>query len=619
MKTETIEQIMERSNSGALHREAVLRDGYNAETRELNLAFASETPVERWYGREVLSCKADDVDMARLLNKAPLLMYHDGRQQIGVITSATVDADGVCRATVKLSRRESVKDLLQDIEDGILTKVSVGYELIEKAAESIDEKDETRTITWRWRPLEISLVSVPADDSVGIGREKQTLPEPQQSNETRQQPQEERMSDNAKTEAVKPAEVRVEASADNAAKAERERVSEILKLGRKHDATDEASDAIGEGTSVSDFRAKLLDAIVERSVKAPNANIGMTPKEVKRYSWSKAILSLDPNAKVDASFEREASAEVAKALGREPRGIFIPHDVQERSGTIGVSNALGTGGQLVGTDHLANEFIPLLRKKLAVMGAGARMLSGLRGNIAVPKQSASTTAYWVAENNAPTASRVTVTQVTGQPRTVGATTTLTRKLLLQSSPDIDALVREDLAAVLARGIDSAALHGAVANPQIGPVGITATSGVSEVAVGAGVTFAKVLEMLGSIYADNVDFASLRWLMGALVWEKLAGTVRHGTGTDKTILDPDSDRLIGRGYAMTNQVNEGTLLLGAFDQLILAMWGGLDLIADPYSESTKGNLVVTALQDVDVLVRYPEAFAFMDDVWTEASS
>jgi HK97 family phage major capsid protein len=282
------------------------------------------------------------------------------------------------------------------------------------------------------------------------------------------------------------------------------------------------------------------------------------------------------------------------------------------TGTSG-TNTGDTGGRLVGTQLRPDLFIDLLRTKMAVMNAGATMLSGLVGNISIPKQSSASTAYWVAENSEVTESSPGFTQVTGTPKTCGATLEVTRKLLLQSSIDVENLVRNDLASVVARAIDLAALHGTGASNQ--PTGITRTSGVNQISIASqgAPTYAEILAFIGAIKADNADVSALKWLMPAGVWETLAGRPKFASTDSQTILNAEAQKMIGYEYVMSNQVSTNDLLFGAWDQLVICLWSGLDVLVNPYANDRTGAVRVTALQDADVMLRYPEAFAYSTDV------
>ena len=623
---QTIAQIKAEYGRRAadMHVEAEVR-GYDKDKREVELAFASETPVPRWYGREVLSLDPKHIDLARLRNKAPLLLQHDPDKQIGVLTSAVVGSDKVARAVAKLSRKRFVQDdVIPDLEDGILSKTSVGYELIDAIADATDPDTKERTITWSWRPMEVSLVSIPADDTVGVGRSATNQPEAPAQPVTP-------VGVRAMTEPTK-TEPGAQATAPaptidiaKVRKEETERVQGILALGPKHGLAPEADAAVKNGTSLADFRAVVLEKIgsgptpAVNSAQKPGTEIGLNAKERKHYSLRNAILSQIPNSGVAAGFERELSSEVAKITGRTPQGIFIPHDILrgvgagmfKRAGELGVGGSFGTGANIVAEDLLSGSFIDLLRNQLSVMQAGATMLSGLVGDIAIPKQTGPHTAQWPGENTAADRSRVTLTQVPGKPKTLTANTAITRKLLVQASLDVEAMVRNDLASQIRLGIDLAALHGAGGTDE--PRGITtAGSGATEVTLGA-TLYGTLIDMIASIKSDNADISELAFLVNANAWAALASTPVIASTDSRMILDPNSDRLLGRSKVDTNQVRNGTLILGAFAQMIVALWSGLDIIVDPYTESTTGAIRVTALQDADVLLRYGECFAFADGI------
>lgn len=146
----------------------------DTEARTVELAFSSEDPYRRWYGVEILDHAAGAVRMDRMDNKAALLCDHNHRDQVGVVESARIDGDRVGRAVVRFGNSERAKEVFQDIVDGIKTKVSVGYMVHEMVLEKSDETTDTYRVT-DWEPYEISIVAVPADDTVGVGRTHQPL------------------------------------------------------------------------------------------------------------------------------------------------------------------------------------------------------------------------------------------------------------------------------------------------------------------------------------------------------------------------------------------------------------------------------------------------------------
>lgn len=574
---------------------------YDKEKRTIALSFASEKPVRRWYGWEILSCDPANVDLSVLRDGAPLLKEH--YDHIGVVESATVDADKVCRANCKLSRRDDVQQVIMDIEDGILTKSSVGYETTKILRDEMNDAKE-RVVTWAWKPYELTLTPMPADNTVGIGRSA--------SGEQRKN-EEKKMSDENKVEVIQPdlEAVRRE-SAEKASKQARQEAAEINKLAREHKCPELADKANAESWSLEQFRSELLKEIGKRSQSPAQhtPEIGMSKKEVQKYSFLRAIRSMIPDLREASGFERECSDAVAKKLGREARGIFVPYDVQVSEKRDLQITGGGTGSYVVATNLLAGSFIEALRNAMVLNRLGATYLTGLMGDIAIPKQTDVATAYWVTEGNAPTESQLTLGQITGTPHSVGANTDITRKLLMQSSVDVEALVRQDLAEVLARGIDYAAFNDAGAGA---PSRIQAASGVSNPSVSSpgSATYPEILGFPSAVSGGNVPLDNPSWVTTNEVFYNLCGLPRHATASAAGfIADVDNSTIIGRPAIQSESLPANSAFFGVWRHLIVAMWGnGLDLIVDPYTQSKSGIVQVTGFMDVDFLVRHGKAFAY----------
>lgn len=360
---------------------------------------------------------------------------------------------------------------------------------------------------------------------------------------------------------------------------------------------------------------------------APDANLGMNRREVQQYSLVRAIRAAMNNDWRGAELEREASEATAKRLGREPNGaFFVPADWMERRDLLVGTNT--AGGHTVATDLLAQSFIDLLRNRMILTEAGVTMLTGLVGNVAIPRQTGGATAYWVAENGAPTESQQAFDQVTMSPKTVGAFTDISRRLINQSSIDVESLVRQDLATVLALAIDLAGLHGSGSSNQ--PTGLAATSGIGSVAGGtngAAPTQAHLIALETEVAQDNADVGRLGYVTNTKVRGKLKTTPKVAS-TDSVMVWPDGVTPTLNGYRalVSNQVSSAltkgsasgvcsAIFFGNWADLLVGMWGGLDIMVDPYTGGTAGTVRVIALQDVDVAVRHPESFAAMLDVLT----
>jgi len=360
--------------------------------------------------------------------------------------------------------------------------------------------------------------------------------------------------------------------------------------------------------------------------------IGMSERETQRYSLLRAIRAAATGDWRGAGLELEASRAVAQHLKREPRGFFVPFDWMVRQAGAGGEQrdlVVGTdtaGGYTVSTDLLADSFIELLRNRMVVRTAGATVLAGLIGDVAIPRQTGGATAYWVAESGAPTESQQAFDQVALTPHTVGAFTDISRKLLLQSSLDIEAFVRSDLATALALAIDYAALHGSGSSNQ--PTGVAHTTGIGSVAGGtngAAPTWAHIVQLETEVAVDNADIGRLAYVTNAKVRGKLKQTEK-ASGTDLWVWTDGANPLNGYRALVSNQVrsdlDKGTstgvcsaIFFGNWADLLIGMWGTLDILVDPYTGSTSGTVRVVAFQDVDVTVRHPESFGAMLDALT----
>lgn len=580
----------------------------DVETRSIEFPFSSELPVERWFGNEVLSHKSGSADLTRLNDGAPLLFNHNPDEIIGVVERAWINDDKRGYAKVRFAKTARADEVLGMVNDGILRNVSFGYR-IQDVTESVKEGQSTYTAT-RWEPYEISMVTVPADHTVGVGRAE--TDEVRAVNVTRDDPEPAQPADQP-GETMSEQHVDVEVIATQAAEAERSRITAITALGERFKQPELARTLIDSGKSLDESRAAILESIQveQKPVTGKEADIGLTQKEVREYSFLRAMNALanpgDRAAWEAAAFEREVSEAGAKAAGKAARGLFVPSEIlrHKRDLTAGTNNA---GGFTVSTDLMASSFIELLRNRAVVMRAGATMMSGLVGNVAIPKQSAAATAYWVAENSAPTESQQTLAQVTLSPKTVGAWTDISRRLLIQSSIDVEAMVRRDLASVIALAIDTAALYGTAADNQ--PRGLKNQTGINTKDFAAtNPTFAELVSMETEVATDNADIGSMAYLFNPAQRGALK-TTEKAANTAQFVWEP-GNTVNGYRTEVSNQVTAGDVFFGNFADLLIGMWSGLDLMVDPYAGATAGTVRVIALQDVDIAVRNAVSFCYGD--------
>ena len=567
----------------------------DVEARRVQIAVSSEEPVERGYGNEVLDHSERSIDLSFLNSgRAPLLLDHDPRQQIGVVESVTLDGSARrLRATVRFGKNGLAKDVFDDVSDGIRSNISVGYQ-VNKLEQ--DGKGSYRAVDWL--PMEVSVVSIPADRTVGVGRSADDDLQHRTPNPT---PQKEATMSDIDIEAVKAEAVRA-AAKDHA---------EIYALGGKHQQRDMAEKAVAEGRTLAEFRGELLNVIGNKPLD--NTEIGLAPKEVRQFSLLKAIRAhanpTDRAAQQAAAFELEASAAASEAYGREAQGIMIPNEVL-RSWAVRDLNTTDDAA-VIADDFRGGSFIDVLRNQSSVMQAGATMLSGLSGNVKIPKKTAASSASWIStEGGASSESEPTLGQVTMAPKTLGAFTDITRLMMMQSSLDIEALVRNDLSTAIALAIDLGALAGTGSSGQ--PTGVKNTSGINAPTNFAGVnpTFAEVVAMETAVAEDNALSGNLAYIAPAGMYGALKTTAKDA-GSGQFVVGPDGN-MNGYNTIVSNQVTAGDLYFGNFADLLIGMYGGLDIVVDPYTSSTSGTVRIVALQTCDVAVRHAVSFAFNND-------
>jgi HK97 family phage major capsid protein len=578
------------------------------DVRTLEFPFSSEQPVERWFGPEVLSHAEGAMDMSRLNDGAPLLWNHNPDQVLGVIERGWL-ADGRGRVSVRFSRSAFAEEKLADIRDGILRNVSVGYQITD--AKPLRANGQDGILATSWQPHEVSIVSVPADQSVGIGRSLDD--DAAAASAATTPPLSQSMDSQLDIEAV-----RAQAAAQ-AATDERSRVATIISLTRQHGVEDLAQGMIESGTSEADAMRQVLATLAQRASqpatpRAPaaqpiasggSADIGLTDKEARSYSFLRAIRAQafpnDQQAFEAAAFEREVSQATARTMGVDPRGYLVANDVLRRDMIVGSPTS---AGDLVFTDPRPGSFIELLRNRLALSTLGVQILAGLQGPLAFPRQTGGATAYWVGEKGEPLESSPTVGQVNMTPKTLGAFTEFSRRLILQSSIDVESMVRRELATVLALEIDRATLYGTGSSNQ--PQGLRNITGINTVDFNAdSPTYAELVNMETQINADNADIGALAYLTNSTRYGAFKTTSKIGTEA-QFVLEP-GNTVNGYPVVRSNQVETGDVFFGVWSQIIMGMWGALDLQVNPYALDKSGGVRVTAFQDVDVAVRYPECF------------
>lgn len=597
---------------GKLFRQGVFVRADNSEEAEtVELSFSSEAPIRQFWGIEILGHDKGEVNTDFIgSGRAPLLVDHRAGvdTQVGVIERIAIEG-GKGRAWVRFGKSARAQEIKTRVLDGELGNISVGYSIQKIRLEEDGEDDLPTYRAIRWTPHEISIVSVPADTSVGVGRAQQgadMVSIPVQGNRSMPTP--------TNPEAGGLSEEELSKVRSQAAEQEANRIREIEATATQFNCRYMVADAIRENLSADAFKGKVLMTMGDRAQEtlSAGADIGLTKKERKAFSFTRALNALANPTKRElqeaAAFEFEASEAAGKKRGKAGQGILVPADVM-RSNMEGSTRALttssvATGGALVQTDVLAASFIELLRQRAVVMNMGARMLNDLQGNISIPRMASGATAYWVGETNSPTGSQQGFDQVELSPKTIGAFTDYSRKLLMQSSVDVETLIRDDLAKVIGLEISRAALHGDGSGSM--PTGISSQTGINSVTFAAAApTFAEVVSMETQVASDDADVGSLGYIINAVMRGDFK-TTEKASGTARFIWE-DGGTVNGYQAGVTNQVLAGNAFFGNWADLLIAAWSGVDLTVDPYSNSTSGSVRVVALQDVDLATRHPQSF------------
>ena len=254
-------------------------------------------------------------------------------------------------------------------------------------------------------------------------------------------------------------------------------------------------------------------------------------------------------------------------------------------------------------------------------------MTGLKGDVSIPKLSGVASAGFVAENNAVSEQNQTFGELSMVPRTLGVMTDISRKLMLQSDPSAEAIVRNDLLNAVAAKIEDVAIEGDGSNE---PTGITKTSGIGSVAIGTNggaPTWASVVNLVKEVEQDNAAISdSMGYLTNSKVKAKLAGTAKVGSSDSVMILNDPWNSLYGYPLGVTNHVpsdltkgsTSGTcsaMIFGDFSQVIIGFWSAPDVLIDPYTNSSKGATRVVVFQDLDVGIRHAQSFAACLDYTT----
>ena len=623
-------------------------------TRTIEIPVSSENPVTRWWGNEILSHTPSAANLERLNDGGGFLFNHDPKDYIGVSERAYLKS-GRLYCKLRFDTHPEAERIYQSVRSGILRNVSIGYSI-----EEVEESGEDYNVT-RWTPFEVSIVTVPADPTVGVGRsltnEAGVLDEIAQMLIDKDGVGRSPIND-VEPPLIQPStpiespiqeeQIRMEVTEkidiEAVRQGERDRINCIRALCHDHKMPETmAQQLVEDGSTVEMARALVLERIQQRPeqqpIAQPVAALGLSDKEQREYSVCKAILAqVDPTYREQAGFERELSNEIAKKTGRSTSGFYIPvrdlrvpwGNVQQRA--TYATGAAATGGVTVPTILDAASLIEFLRNRSLCMQMGARMLSGLTGILDIPRQTGVASTYWVGEGGGVSQSESTFDKITFTPKTVGVKSRMTRLMLLQSSIDIEAFLRQDIAQSIALEIDRTVINGSGSANQ--PTGILVAAGTTTISLGtngAAPTWDNLVQAETAVASINADIGSLGFMSTPQVRGKLKRTLKNSSASNSDwIWENGSDPLIGQvnGYMMgvTNQVpanlTKGTgtglsaIIFGNWSDVMIGEWGVLEILANQFGAGyDSGDIEVRALQTIDIQLRRAASFVKIVDAIT----
>ncbi|MEM7217713.1 MAG: phage major capsid protein [Pseudomonadota bacterium] len=651
-------------------------DAVNEEERTFEIALSSEEPYERWWGIEILDHSPGSIRMERITNGAPFLLNHNYRNadyHIGVIQKAWIGNDRVLRALVKLSSSDRAGEIFRDILDGIRTKVSVGYEIHHLVLEEVDVDTNKETLRCDdWEPLEGSLVSVPADDSVGVGRSvagapSGEKPKPKARGKTVMEGEEvTELSPEQKRELQREA-------AEAARKEEQERVRRIMALGSSYDCEELAIKHVQEGTPYDEFIERVLPEFREEQRKLEDEkkqqrgatvrdnqraagegrgdgartaigpgtgnegdDIGLSRDEIREYSITRALEGMITKNRDEAPFEFKVSDALSERRDNPARGLLVPREVQAAWAQRSVDrrfgrmrdqmgngraamqllerilardiDTAGPGASLVGVEHRDDLYIDALRPFSIAMQLGVTMLPGLIQNQSIPKKTGVGGFSWIAEGGNAPLTDLNWGAVSLQPKTLAGGAAVTRRMLQQGLPAVEALIEQDLMEGEAEALDRAVFEGSGVGEE--PTGVVNSNGVNLVtlATAGDPTWAEVTRgFWQSIAVSNaMRQQGMGWVFGHTTAANLMNQQKD-PGSGRFLLENFDDPLLFP-QMQSNQLSANRIILGYWPDVMVGQWGELDLVPDQATLAASGGLVIRLFRDADVTLRHGESFA-----------
>lgn len=604
--------------------------------RAIKATLSSEAPAHTYspsYGGEcieILDHSPGAIDLSRAQGGGfPLLTDHNPHEipPPGRVEKLSLSGRRL-RGHLRFGSSARAAEVWEAITEGLLSGLSVGYRWLNWNLEGKDEATGLPIVrVTKWALHEVSLVNVPADASVGIGRSLQMTEQNTDAGADRAQrtrfAQITRDFLDMAGSCMRSSGPANGVAIFSAAEREYNRVLADDRLSAQ-DAGDAIGRAILREQEALQNRHGRFGQPSSESLDADFA--AMSRQDRGRYSVARAInqaveLKMDRRSRYDG-LEGEVHQELMRTRPKSAAdhgGILIPLTSRSESdwsartlGTMEATGGASTVGQMV-----MPEIIDLLRNRTQVLASGARLQTGLQGVLYFNKAAADPTVHWMEENPAADVdgSEPAYGYVALSPKTLIGQVQVPRQLLTQASFDVESDIRMRLGNAHALALDLAALHGQGTDKV--PLGIWNTPDVQFHPVGGVPDLEDVVTMPALIADKNADLGSLAWMTTPLMAGVLMRTpvvaenplMLWGGSFQQGVLG-------GFPARATNQVsktlgagsNEHGLLFGNWADLMVGMWGNdLEIVVDVYSKAARGQILITSYSMADCAVLRPESF------------
>ena len=559
-------------------------------------SLSSDTPIKYGEISEILSHNPEHVDLSRLNTEAPLLWMHDTTQHIGRIVKAWLE-NGRLYISAKFSRSKLGSEKLQDLDDGIIRGLSVGAQ-VHKWEQSEDGKSYIAT---SWQPFEGSLVTTPADITVGVGRSLQI---------ESTQPQEiEIMSEEIEN---KPA-----VDLNELRKLERDRQSRIRDMGKVLGVSEtEVNKALDSDIQPSDFFAQVSRN--HKPAQAANKLPEISEKKAERYDLGRVLQAVAANKEL-TGLERDLSEELKDTFRSEHGGtnsIVIPQTVLARNFLKRVGQNAGTaadGGYMVPTETRNGSFIDILMQNTILGRRGAQVLEGLSGNVEIPKLTTGATMLHKSETADAELSQLVMGQLALSPKRATTQIYLSNQLLRQTAGVVEQIVMSHLQAVAANTWDKYGIVGTGRNDQ--PLGITALADKNTITYGGAAVYADIVSAMAKQMEDHTYTADSIWLMDSATWAKFA-VLEVSSTAGQLAIDLVTNRIRGHEYEVCSYLTDHKTIFGDIKQMVVGMFGGIEIIRENVTRAKSGETVLTAAMYYDIGAKYDQAFCVSTDSGAE---